>query len=718
MKKLPHAIVSAALLWTGVSFAQNIWDGAGVNANTGTDWTLSANYTATPTFNSTTDLKFSTITGTGSGLTLTAGTAGTYDVKSLIFGESSIGQPAAEHLVLNGTGTPGATTIHLSGNIDLPNNDGTTVSNGSVVVLGSDLTLNLSNGAHTVSRFGTSNTTGATLAIKALVTGGGASASFNNNNANARIIYSNNNNAFVLSGAVRYNGYVGFTSVANVGAGNSALGNATDATTGLLYMSNGSVLDYIGVGDQSTDRAMKLDGTVSFNNSSANTTLTYNGSINPNGGAGSEVRSAVIGGSTVVFNSVIGGIYGVRTQSSTSYDADGVAFANNGLGTLILNGNNTFTGNVTVGVGTLQLGHVNALGTTAGTTFVTGGTLDLNGFTISETITRLSGTGVLSSGAIINTNLSSRAGISGGMTLFGNASVGGAGDIAFSGAMDESGARSLTKVGAGTVTLSGVNTYTGGTTISAGTLTFANTSAKASGTVTAAAGATVGLGVGGAGFYGSSDVDNLFANTLSGFSLNATTGVGIDTTAGNFTYATSQAGTRSLTKLGANTFTLSGTNSYTGGTRVKEGTLAFANSFAMSGANQMKIAAAGVAGVNYATVSSTVGTLTFGGTLGIDFTTSLSGGESFHLFTANGGALAGNFSSVSLTGTYIASLTDNGSGTWTGSVGDLNFTFATSGINAGILSVVNSAVPEPSTYAAIFGALALGTAVIRRRRSE
>jgi autotransporter-associated beta strand protein len=712
MKKIPHTIASAALLWTGVASAQNIWNGAGVGTNTGNDWTLSANYTATPNFNSTTDLKFSTITGTGSGLTLTAGTGGTYDVKSLIFGETTTGLTAIEKLTVNGTGTPGATTINLSGNIDLP------TFAESTVILGSNLTLNLSNGAHTINRVSSLN---GTLVLNALVTGGGTSASFSNTNAAARIVYTNNNNSYVLSGAVRYNGYVGFTSVANVGGGNSALGNATNATTGLLYLSNAAALDYIGVGDQSTDRAMKLDGTVSFNNSSAGTTLTYNGAFTPNGVAGSELRSAVIGGSTVVFNSVISGIYGVRTQSSTSFTATGSTIANNGLGTLVLNGDNTFTGNVTHSVGTLQLGHVNALGATSGTTTVGfGATLDLNGISgVAETIISMSGTGNGGIGALVNGNTLKTAGLTGNITLTGNSSVGGAGDTILSGNIVETGSnRGLTKLGAGTVTLSGANTYTGATAVNAGILNFANTAAKASGTVTAAAGTTVGLGVGGAGFYGSSDVDNLFANTLSGFSLNATTGVGIDTTAGNFNYATSQAGTRSLTKLGANTLTLSGTNSYTGGTRVKEGTLAFANSFAMSGANQMKIAAAGVAGVNYATVSSTVGTLTFGGTLGIDLTASLSGGESFHLFTANGGALAGNFSSVSLTGTYIASLTDNGSGTWTGSVGDLNFTFATSGINAGILSVVSSAVPEPSTYAAIFGALALGTAVIRRRRSE
>jgi autotransporter-associated beta strand protein len=328
-----------------------------------------------------------------------------------------------------------------------------------------------------------------------------------------------------------------------------------------------------------------------------------------------------------------------------------------------------------------------------------------SGYTSAPTVTVSSGTETVATVA----NISS-------VVLAGNSSIGGTGDLLINGTV--SGGFTLTKVGAGTVTLAGANTYTGATMVSSGTLNFANTSAKAAGTVTAAAGATIGLGVGGSGYYSSANVDSLFANTLTGFTMNAASGVGIDTTAGDFTYATGQTGSRSLTKLGANTLTLSGLNSYTGGTRVNEGTLAFANSFTMSGANQVRIAGTGTAGANYATVSSTVGTLTFGGTLGINVTASLVGGESFNLFTANGGALAGDFGSVSLTGSYIASLTNNGSGIWTGTASGLDFTFSTSGVNAGILSVAVSSVPEPSTYAALFGTLILGVAVMQRRRSK
>lgn len=170
-----------------------------------------------------------------------------------------------------------------------------------------------------------------------------------------------------------------------------------------------------------------------------------------------------------------------------------------------------------------------------------------------------------------------------------------------------------------------------------------------------------------------------------------------------------------ITKIGTGVQTFSGLNTYTGGTRVNAGTLVIANSFTMSGANQVSLAAIGTAGANYATVMNTVGTLTFGGTLDLNVTASLSGGESFSIFSANGGVLAGNFDNVSISGSYIGSLTNN-AGIWTGTINGIDFTFATTGAGAGLLSTAASAVPEPATYAAIFAVLALGAAVARRRR--
>ena len=141
----------------------------------------------------------------------------------------------------------------------------------------------------------------------------------------------------------------------------------------------------------------------------------------------------------------------------------------------------------------------------------------------------------------------------------------------------------LTKTGGGGMALSGTNSYSGGGAVNGGILTFLNTNAKpATGTVTVSAGATLGLGVGGAGYFSSANLDSLFAGTMTNVTNNATSNVGIDTTAGDFSYASNVTGTRGLTKLGANTLTITGQTSYTGPTTVNAGKLVVSGSISGS----------------------------------------------------------------------------------------------------------------------------------------
>ncbi len=136
----------------------------------------------------------------------------------------------------------------------------------------------------------------------------------------------------------------------------------------------------------------------------------------------------------------------------------------------------------------------------------------------------------------------------------------------------------LTKSEVGLIALSGANTYDGGTTISGGTLVFRNVASKAStGTHAFGAGTVLGLGVGGAGFFSTTDFENARAGTmtgnLTGITLNATTAVGLDTTTGNLSYTTAITGGRGFAKLGENTLTLGTSNTYTGATTLQGGTL-------------------------------------------------------------------------------------------------------------------------------------------------
>jgi len=106
------------------------------------------------------------------------------------------------------------------------------------------------------------------------------------------------------------------------------------------------------------------------------------------------------------------------------------------------------------------------------------------------------------------------------------------------------------------------------------------------------------------------------------------------------------------------------------------------------------------------------GALTLGNSLTLNFSTSLiSDGQTYNLFDF--GSQTGDFSAIGLTGSIVGSLLLTATDTWTGNAAGYAFTFNETN---GILSV--NAVPEPSTYAALAGAVALvGAAVYRRRKA-
>ena len=340
----------------------------------------------------------------------------------------------------------------------------------------------------------------------------------------------------VLAGANNYTG------VTNVTGGTLQLSGAGKLSNAATFVTNGGTLN-IGTTTQSIGAL-----TLGTQNSSGAVTLSTGGVLNLGGDITTPTNSSgnlnnpagdTISGGTLNLNgnhNILGNFAGLLTVSSTIADGSTASslFLINGT-KLVLTGNNTFTGQLGFGpsAGTVQIAGSGSLG--AGSNF-------------GNTITG-SGTLLYSSSA--------------NQTLAGN--IVGTGKLT----KDTSSLSVLT--------LSGTNSYSGATTVSAGTLVFRNTFAKsASTTVTAAAGATIGLGVGGSGFYSDTDVGNLFnTNTLSGFALNASSGVAIDTTTGNFTESTALIAARALTKLGTNTLTLSGANSYTGGTNLAAGTLAF-----------------------------------------------------------------------------------------------------------------------------------------------
>ncbi len=238
-----------------------------------------------------------------------------------------------------------------------------------------------------------------------------------------------------------------------------------------------------------------------------------------------------------------------------------LAYVKLGTGTETLCGPNFYTGGTTVNGGTLVLSNAVNHGSLA----VNGGTFKFSpSLTVSGTLSGTGGTiDTLGAGSVLTVSQTT--------------------NTTFAGVLSNAG--SLVKTGAGTLTLTGANTYSGGTTVSNGVLCFGKTASKpASGSVAVSAGAGLDLGVGGTGYFSATDVDSLWAGTMSGVTLDASSLIGIDTSAGDYTYAQSQS-TLGLVKTGLNTLTLSGVNTFAGGTFVRAGVLSISTTDALPGWN-------------------------------------------------------------------------------------------------------------------------------------
>ena len=134
----------------------------------------------------------------------------------------------------------------------------------------------------------------------------------------------------------------------------------------------------------------------------------------------------------------------------------GGTLTQSGSGTLLLSGNNTYTGLTTILGGTIQVGVDNALPPTSIVAIGGNGTLDLNGH--DQTIGGLSDNATGSTGTVLL----------GGHTL----TVGTSNNpnaLAFSGSISGVGG-SFVKVGSGSLDLTGTNSYTGPTLVNGGTL--------------------------------------------------------------------------------------------------------------------------------------------------------------------------------------------------------------------------------------------------------
>ncbi|HEY3322715.1 MAG TPA: putative Ig domain-containing protein [Planctomycetota bacterium] len=394
------------------------------------------------------------------------------------------------------------------------------------------------------------------------------------------------------------------------------------------------------------------------------------------------------------------------------------ALTKTGAGTLQLSAANTYTGATTISAGTVVLANPsgNALGT-GSVTVASGAMLDLNGRTTASPFTNVAGTGVGGIGAIVNSNTTTAAAITGTLTQGTNSfSTGGAGDITYA-TITGTAAYTVTKLGTGTVTLGGTadNAYLNAA-VSAGKLVLAKAPSAAgvhasgSGTVVVNNGGILQLG--GSGGYQINLTNSLTVNTGGTFDMNgqsqsvdilsgggiidntnataAILTVGYNNGGGTFSGTVKNAsGAISLVKRGTGTEILSSANTFTGGTTLSGGVLELGNATALS---------TGGLSVNANATLQTTGALTIANTVTLSSSCNLTLSPNNQNTTLNG-VISG-----------VGSLVKNGTATVT--LANTNTYSGNTVLNSGTLTVgTNNALSAGSLLSINGGTLTSSTSV-------
>ena len=438
-------------------------------------------------------------------------------------------------------------------------------------------------------------------------------------------------------------------------------------------------------------------GAISFQSTAGN---TNNFTI-----SGSQILTLASGGTPTITNNLASR---TGTISAALTGTQGINITNT-TGTLVLSGNNTYTGTTAV-TGVVTISSNTALGATGTgneTTVASGSSSALiltNGITVTGETVTLNGAGSSNFGALQANGTAEWA----GNVILGTSSVrigtaNSSSQLTVSGVI--SGSQQIYfSANGGTIVLSGANIYTGATQIYRGTVKLdGGNNRLPTGTALTMGGtadnSTLNLNgrnqqlaslIHSGSTAGTRTVTNSSA-TASVLTLSGSTDRSF---LGTTTSATAITGNLSLIKAGTFNQTLADTSTYTGNTTVNGGTLTLASGSTMTffiGANHVNN---GITGT---------GILALNGTFIFDLSSAN---------TTNGNTwLVADFANLleSIGGTFAVQGFTKAGSTWNS--GYFNFSET-----SGILSYSTGAIPEPATYAALAGSAMLSLCLLRRRR--
>ncbi|HEY8994047.1 MAG TPA: autotransporter-associated beta strand repeat-containing protein, partial [Lacunisphaera sp.] len=458
--------------------------------------------------------------------------------------------------------------------------------------------------------------------------------------------------------SIAINNATGTLNIAGISFGASTASSFTIGSTSgnaILLSASGSITfsqDTAASGLTETINApLVLEGSYTFANT--NTTnpsnlLNIGGSIS-NGTASAVTLNLGAGSSNNAGQNTLGG----RISDGTAGGTLAVAVNN---GTWVFSGNNSFSGGVTFGRGTVDINSATAMGTGV-LTFANAGTFDN---TSGSPVTLSTNNQIALNGAVTFTgsnslnlgtgNVTMTAGQS-GITVNGNTlTIGGtiSGGIATKG---------FAKGGTGTLVFGGANNFVSPTSVAGGVLNYQNGTAFGStSAITVSNGATVQVqgGIAGGGT----------TLTLNGAGATGATGA-LENVSGANSYSSSVVAA-SATTISSDAGSLTLTGGISGGSNV----------VTFTGAGNIIVSTTGLSstsGQNIASTKSGTGTLTLNAANTNTGTMTITGGK-----VNLGGSWAGNFNVGN--NTSVASLL-SGAGTVTGGV-----TMATTGSNVAYIA--------------------------------